>query len=163
MIEETAIVVRTSGEHAWVEAQRQSACDACAANKGCGSSMLSRLFGRKVARMKTLNAAQAREGDAVIVAMNEAAFLKGSILVSLDPLQAKLGAAVLGQGLAAQLDIASAEALAIVFGVGGFAIAGILVRRHLQRMTRETRFQPVVVRRVEATGGLPLRHAGMQH
>ena len=85
MLEETAIVISTRGEHAWVEAQRQSTCGACAANKGCGTSMLSKLFGRKVARMKALNVAHATAGDAVIVAMNEATFLKGSFMVYMVP------------------------------------------------------------------------------
>ena len=63
MIEETAIVVKCEGKFAWVEAQRQTTCGNCAASKGCGTSVLAKVVGKKAARMRALNPIEAQLGD----------------------------------------------------------------------------------------------------
>ena len=50
MIAENAQVVGFEGNDIWVETQRKTACGQCAANKGCGTAVLSKVLGNKRSR-----------------------------------------------------------------------------------------------------------------
>lgn len=147
MIEETAKVVKCEGEFAWVEAQRQTTCGSCAANKGCGTSVLAKIVGKKVSRMKAINQARAQEGDTVIVGMKEAALLKGSLAVYMLPLVFMLVFAVTGKVVAAQMEW-QIEPLVILFAVIGLLTAGLWLRGFTHRIQYDKDYQPVVLRRL---------------
>ncbi len=147
MIEETATVVKCEGEFAWVEAQRQSTCGNCAANKGCGTSVLAKVVGKKVARMKAINKANAHVGDSVIVGMNEAALVKGSLAVYLLPLIFMMLFAITGNVVAVQLEWKS-EWVVILFAVIGLVTAGFWLRGFTRRIQYDGVYQPVILRRL---------------
>lgn len=150
MIEETAIVTKCDGEFAWVEAQRQSTCSSCGANKACGTGVLSKVVGRKISRMKALNPIDARPGETVVVGLNEAALLKGSLAVYLMPLLFMLAFAVTGKLLAAQM-LWSGEAPVVLFAVIGLGVAAIWLRRFTRRIEQDRRYQAVLLRRAAPT------------
>ncbi len=54
MITENAIVVSIDNNQTWIETQRKSVCGQCAANKGCGTSVLSKVIGNKFSKMKVI-------------------------------------------------------------------------------------------------------------
>ena len=147
MIEETATVVKCEGEFAWVEAQRQSTCGNCAANKGCGTSVLAKVVGKKVARMKAINKVNAHVGDSVIVGMNEAALVKGSLAVYLLPLIFMMLFAITGNVVAVQMEWKS-EWVVILFAVIGLVTAGLWLRGFTRRIQHDSDFQPVILRRL---------------
>ena len=147
MIEETATVVKCEGEFAWVEAQRQTTCGNCAANKGCGTSVLAKVIGKKVSRMKAINQAQARVGDTVIVGMKEAALVKGSLAVYMIPLVFMLLFAVTGNVVAAQMAWQT-ELVVILFAILGLLTAGLWLRGFTHRIEHDNEYQPVVLRRL---------------
>ena len=149
MIEETATVVKTEGKIAWVEAQRQTTCGSCAARKGCGTSVLAKVVGKKAAHMRAINPIEAQVGDTVIVGLNEAALLKGSLAVYLLPLLFMLLFAVTGQVVARQM-LWQSEPVVILFAVAGLLVAGIWLRRFTRRIQHDTIYQPVILRRVPA-------------
>jgi sigma-E factor negative regulatory protein RseC len=146
MIEETAIVVKCEGEFAWVEAQRQSACSSCSANKACGTGVLSKMVGRKVSRMKALNRADARVGDTVVIGLNEAALIKGSLAVYLMPLLFMISFAVTGRLVAAQM-LWPDETVVILFALAGLGMAAVWLRRFTSRIQHDDRYQAVILRR----------------
>ena len=147
MIEETATVVKCEGEFAWVEAQRQTTCGNCAANKGCGTSVLAKVVGKKVARMKAINKADAHVGDTVIVGMNEAALVKGSLAVYLLPLIFMMLFAVTGNVVAVQMAWQT-EPVVILFAMIGLVTAGLWLRGFTRRIQHDNEYQPVVLRRL---------------
>ena len=147
MIEETATVVKCEGEFAWVEAQRQTTCGNCAANKGCGTSVLAKVVGKKAARMRAINPIEAQVGDTVIVGMNEAALLKGSLAVYLFPLLFMMLFAITGNVVARQMHW-QAEPVVILFAVAGLLVAGIWLRRFTRRIQYDNVYQPVILRRL---------------
>ena len=147
MIEETATVVERSDGFAWVETQRGSTCSACSANKGCGTGALSRVLGQRTARMRVLNPIDAQIGDRVVVGMQEAALLRGSLAVYLAPLLAMLMLAMVGHGLAGQWGLRDPEPLTIVSGIIGLALGGAWLRRFTARIHDDERYQPVILRR----------------
>ncbi|MDH3949169.1 MAG: SoxR reducing system RseC family protein [Gammaproteobacteria bacterium] len=147
MIEETATVVKCEGEFAWVEAQRKTTCGNCAANKGCGTSVLAKVIGKKVSRIKAINKAQAREGDTVIVGMNEAALVKGSLAVYMIPLVFMMLFAVTGNVVAVQMAWQT-EPVVILFAMIGMVTAGLWLRGFTRRIQHNNDYQPVVLRRL---------------
>lgn len=157
MIEETGIVVAREGEFAWVEAQRGSVCGACSVSKGCGTSALARLLPNRSARTRALNSAQADVGEHVVLGLNEGALLQGSVAVYLVPLLSLVGFAVLGETLAGQWLIGS-EAWTIGFGALGFLAGGFWLRGFTRRITRDPRYQPVVLRRSAAASAPAVIH-----
>jgi sigma-E factor negative regulatory protein RseC len=157
MIEEEARVTATEGDFAWVEKERRAACDGCAVNKGCGTAVLSKVLGRRRARVRALNAAGARVGDEVVIGIREQALVQGSVLVYAVPLLALLVGAALG----AQLGGGS-EGLSVLLGMGGLGLSLLWVHRYAtRRLSRDTRYQPVILRRV-GQAAFPVRTANEQ-
>ena len=145
MIEETANVVRAEQDDVWVEVQRQSACGQCAANKGCGTAVLQQVMGNKRTQVRVLSDIPVNVGDAVIVGMEEAAFLKGSFAIYLVPLILMFIFGVLGETLAQQLAISAANATSIVFAGVGFAVGFFWLRWFNRNISRNKNYQPVIL------------------
>lgn len=150
MIEQTAVVVKLDGEFAWVQAERESSCGNCAVKAGCGTAVLSRVIGNKVARMRAINTVQARVGDTVTIGLKEAAMLKGSVAVYLVPLLFMLLFAISGKVIAGQMQV-SAEAMSILFGIAGLVTGGLWLRRFTHRIRDDDRYQPVILRKRSKT------------
>lgn len=150
MIEETAKVVAVEEGFVWVEAQRQSTCGSCAVRKGCGTTALAQVLGRRRARVRALNQHAVEVGDTVAIGIAEQALVRGSIIVYLVPLAAMLSGALLGEawGGAGEAAVVAGGAIGLVMGFWG-------LRRYTRRMLRDPRFQPVVLR-VLRGGGEPL-------
>ena len=149
MIETEAYVVghpdpEAASDWIYVEAARRAACDACSVKSGCGTSVLSKVLGRRSTRILARNAAGARVGDQVIVGVDEAAYLRGSLLLYGAPLLSAGLAALAMRLLAGPGD--GPEALAALVGLAG----GLL-------WTRKTRWLPgveaVALRRLPAPTG----------
>jgi len=118
MICEQGKVVAIEDGKAFVEVIQQSSCQACSANKACGTKVIKGLFQAKRHYLKLSFAHLAESpkiGDAVEIEINESALLLSSLMVYILPLigmlsgalafdalwQAALGdiAAILGAGL----------------------------------------------------------------
>lgn len=150
MIEETAIVTKCEGDFAWVEAQRKTACGQCQVNKGCGTSVLARVVGNKVSRMRALNPVNARQGDSVIIGLHESALLAGSIALYLVPLVSLLLFAITGKVIAEQMMIESVEAVSILFAIIGMLISIAWLKLFSRRVAKDSRYQPVILKRLPA-------------
>lgn len=159
MIEQIAVVVKVDGDFAWVQAERQSTCGNCAARSGCGTSVLSKVIGTKIARMRAINKPQAQVGDTVVVGLSEAAMLKGSVVVYLLPLLLMFLFAITGNVIATQIHVTS-EVMSIGFAVAGLAIGGGLLQRFNRRIQSNEQYQPVVLKKVMPVGRveLPVPH-----
>ena len=89
MIEESGLVVNTvddDNRYVWVQTQRKSACGSCSAKSGCGTQLLSKVFGQKLNRVKVLNSCNAKPGDQVLIGLEDEAILKGSFALYFVPL-----------------------------------------------------------------------------
>ena len=143
MIEETAKIVELEGEFAWVETQRQSACGACAVNKGCGTATIAKVLGKKRTRIRAINRLNAKLGDEVIIGIQEQALVRGSIAVYAVPLVLLLIGGMFGEWLGQGSD---SEWLAIFFGLLGLG-AGFLWLAHFSRKARtSSSYQPEILR-----------------
>ncbi len=146
MIEEAAVVVEAGVGYAWVETRRRSACGACSASDGCGTAMLAQVWGDRRVRVRALSTLPLQPGDAVIVGLAEGALLRGSLLVYLLPLVLLVAGALLGQAAFA----GAGEEPVILSGAVGLGLGFLAARVVSRRLRSDTRFQPVVMRRLDA-------------
>jgi sigma-E factor negative regulatory protein RseC len=145
MIEESAQVVSVEGEHAWVETERRSSCSSCSA-KGCGTGALSKVLGAKTQQIKVRNPVGAAAGDAVIVGIDEAIFLKGSLFVYILPLLLMLAGGLFGEMIAPQWG-SSGEGLSLLFGLLGLGGGLFWLRRFNRNVENDPRYTAVILRR----------------
>lgn len=147
MIEQTAVVIRTDGQYALVEAQRQSSCGSCNAKQGCGTGMLENSLGRRAMRMTALNQCDAHIGEEVVVAVPEKGFIKSAVFTYFLPLLLMLAGAVLAQ----QLDLSRAgvneDFAALAGAVVGFVLALLLLRHYSKKIEKDPHLHPVIIRK----------------
>lgn len=158
MIEATGQIESLDGDHAWVATQRQSSCGSCSVSKGCGTSTVAKLFGDRLHRVYARNEVNAREGDSVVVGISEATLVKGSLMLYLLPLLALMAGGLLGELMAGQMGL-NGELGALFMAVLGFIISLLWLKRYSGRLSKDERYQAVVLRRVESAGlgGKPIQ------
>ena len=140
MIEEQATVTAVDDGYAWVQTSRSTACDSCAAQKGCGTSAIGKVIGRQYTEVRALNRCNASIGDTVIVGLAEDMLLKSSLAVYLVPLLLMLAGAMTGELLLG-------GSFAAVAGCGAGLVAGFAwIQWFSARIARNERFQPTVLR-----------------
>ncbi|MCB1757149.1 MAG: SoxR reducing system RseC family protein [Gammaproteobacteria bacterium] len=149
MIEKTATVIRLEGQLAVLTVARQSACDSCSANKGCGTSVLAKLFGRS-AEFRAYNKIDAVPGQTVTVAIPEAVLVKTSLMMYLLPLVLMLVFAIVGQAAGSSSGLS--ELLSVLFGIAGFAAGIGLFRIFAGRLQADVDNLPVLTRQSTPIG-----------
>jgi len=146
MITEKAIVVAIKNNETWIETQRQSACGQCSANKGCGTSVLSKVLGNKLSKMKAINPIHAQVGDEVTVGLNESSLLKGAFMTYLLPLLFLFIFALFAQFISATFSVENAELVTIIFSVLGFYLGLQKLKSFSKSISDDERFQPVIIK-----------------
>jgi sigma-E factor negative regulatory protein RseC len=146
MLEEEGVVLAVSGDMAEVLATKKSACGGCAARSGCGTSLVESLFPQRSRAFHARNEAAAKEGDLVIIGLDESALQIASLLVYLVPLLGLITGAIGGSWLGTQPAGGYAEAFSILGGVGGFFLSLLLVRRYSDVLSRTDACQARVLR-----------------
>ncbi|MDO6461156.1 SoxR reducing system RseC family protein [Granulosicoccaceae sp. 1_MG-2023] len=126
MMEKTAQVVSVDGERAVLSMQRQSACGACQARKGCGSAALGSVFDRQESLL-ALNRVGAVAGDYVRIGIDDSILVGSAVRMYLLPLVLMIVCAVITAGLFGGSDLAAAP------GALAGLLAGFLLARHHSR------------------------------
>ena len=153
MIEEQAQVVEIIGSQLVLQAQTQSACGSCSASKGCGTSVLSKVIGRKFTRFQVENCIDAKVGDTVVVGISEDALLTGSMVMYIIPILGMLVFALLANAsLVSHVEYRDLSIAAS--GIMGLVLGSLLSRWYFQRQSSRQRFAPVVLRKIIGHGKL---------
>ncbi len=147
MITENATVVSIENNQTWIETQRKSVCGQCSANKGCGTSVLSKVIGNKFSRMKAINKINAQVGDKVVVALNEKSLLKGAFMTYLLPLLYLFLFAIIGQFVSDELEFQSGEVVVIAFAVLGFYLGMRKLKIFSSSISENENYQPVILKK----------------
>jgi len=153
VIEEQAQVVEVLGSQLVLQAQTQSACGSCSASKGCGTSVLSKVIGRKFTRFQAENNIGAEVGDTVVVGISEDALLTGSLVMYIIPIMGMLVFSLIAnvylEAVADYRDLAIATA-----GIMGLVFGSMMSRWYFLRQGSRQRFTPVVLRKIIGHGKL---------
>lgn len=150
MIEEHARVVEVQGDIAWVETQRKGSCGTCSASTGCGTATLSKVVGRRRARVQVLNRIGAGVGEEVMIGIPERVLLKGSFAVYAVPLLAMLVSAWIGVAVAGAAQELK-ELLSTLFGLGGLAAGFVWLKGYAGKIGQDALYQPIILRRTGFT------------
>lgn len=126
MITEAGKVVAVSGEHAWVQTIRTSACQSCSARNGCGQKLLATATGGRANQVRVVNSVNASVGQDVTLGIDESALLGASLLVYALPLLLMVAASMAGHQLSGGNDFAS------MIGAAAGLASGFYISRKLQ-------------------------------
>lgn len=141
MITETGRVVALEADHLWVETIRQSTCNSCAVQKGCGHSLLNKVKSGQSHHLKIpltdIPASSFAVDDEVEISIPEQMLAVGALVVYMLPLiMMLLGASLVSQWW--EGDIAA------LFGaVTGFAAGLLLVKIHSLKAQGRVHVRPV--------------------
>ena len=148
MIKETGKVVAVEAGGVWVETIQQSACNTCAAEKGCGQRLLAKATGKTTA-IKVLPGDYGLKNvdvdDQVVIGIPEKVIVNGTLLTYFLPLLLM----VLGVVFVSKF---SGSDVIVAFGaLAGLVAGGLLVRLHsyLNRTNHEV--QPILLGSVSST------------
>ena len=147
MIEEQAQVIEMKGDILFLQAQTQSACGSCSANKGCGTSLLAKVVGRKFTHFQAENNVNAKVGDIVVVGLAEDALLKGSMVMYIIPILAMLVFALLADYLLAS-DALYRDLMIAATAMMGLVWGSLLSKWYFARESSVRIFAPVVLRKI---------------
>ncbi len=144
MITESGRVVAIESDCLWVETIRQSTCNSCSAQKGCGHGMLNKMGGGRPHHLRVLLrdklASDFAIGDEVDLSIAEQVLVSSALIVYLLPLiSLLLGAMVASYGWPGS-DLASFGG-AIVGFITGFA----MVKYHALASRNNLALQPVII------------------
>lgn len=136
MIEDIGRIVRITGDKAFVEVERTSAC------AQCGLQEVEELAGEKPIFV-ALNKANADVGDMVKVRVQSVAYIKASMYIYGIPVLLLVIGAVLGVYLAEKLN-KSSDAMSALFGICGLIIGILFLFLFRKRVTKKE-YMPVIV------------------
>ncbi len=149
MIEETATVIRTAKDVAWVQTRRKTACNGCSLNKGCGVSALDKLLGDRNTTLKTIDPLSSRPGDEVVIGLEEKALLKGSVAVYIVPLLAMILSAIAGSTMVAPWLGLPPEGSSILLALLGLLAGYGWVATFSRSIKYNPDYQPVILRKTD--------------
>jgi sigma-E factor negative regulatory protein RseC len=140
MLEQNAIVLKTEGGKAWVEARESGACGSCGSG-GCATRRLADLLGRRERAFPVENILDARTGDQVIIGIPSGALWRSAFRLYGMPLMLMLMGALFGQYFGGDMVAAAG------------AIGGLLTSCLLYRVWQGASiWQPVMLRNADRNG-----------
>jgi sigma-E factor negative regulatory protein RseC len=147
MITQTAMVMDVHDETASVQVIRESTCGQCSVQKGCGTSVFSRILGNKFSRLTVLNPVNAQQGDVVILGLQESVLIKSTLLMYLFPLLMMFGGAVLVVMLNNFLGFSLGQGWVIASSFLSLILAFVYINRVSRGHQNDRRYQPVILRK----------------
>lgn len=137
MIEDIGKVVRVSGDKAFIEVERSSAC------AQCGLQEVEELVAGGKVVFEALNMAKANIGDKVKVRVESAAYMKASVFIYGIPVLLLIMGAVLGVYFAGKFN-KSTDIMSALFGMCGL-IVGIIILFLFRKKGTKKEYIPVIV------------------
>lgn len=139
MIVETGVVVAVESDSLWVETIQKTACEACIAQKGCGTRVLSKLTG-KTNRIRVLAGGMSLQGielgQDVDITIPEDVIVNAALLVYLLPICTAVFASwLVGSG---------GDLSSICGALFGLFFGGLAVNWHSRKTKDDLRVNPVL-------------------
>ena len=156
MIEEQATVIKCDEQYVWVATQRKSSCGHCSVKNGCGTHVLSKVLGNKLAEVRCLNSRRTAlaKGDKVVIGLKESSLLSGSLLIYFLPLVIMIASGGLAVAAARLWWPEAVDLLSIIASIAGL-FAGLYFARYYTRRAADSdarqntsRFEPVIIRKL---------------
>lgn len=158
MIQEYGYVVKTDEQFAWVHTERKSTCGQCAAQKGCGTNVFSKVLGNKHTELKAINTANAEIGDTVVLGLRESVLLKSAFIMYMLPLMLMFIFAFLTQVFFNAFGREVSQLWIGMFAVAGLSL-GFAYARHFAKIHQtDANYHPVVLRKSTLAEQISITH-----
>lgn len=148
MIKETGRVVAVEDAAIWVETIRQSTCQSCSVQKGCGHGILANLSAGRQHHVRALpgqfNLVDIQIDDQVEISIPERLLVMGALTVYLLPLLSLLAGAVLATYWLPEA-LLNTDAVGFIGAAVGFCLGLFGVKCHSRLHRDDDRLQPVVI------------------
>ncbi|MEH6556456.1 MAG: SoxR reducing system RseC family protein [Oceanicoccus sp.] len=143
MMKETGRIVAIETDCLWVETIRQTTCNNCSAQKGCGHGILGKIGSGKSHYVRVLlgdaPAAQFSVNDDIDIAIPESSLVAGAMIVYLVPILTMLAAAIaISRWLPGDFWVFSGSVAGFLVGLGVVRLHAIVNRNNMN-------YQPVVL------------------
>ncbi len=141
MLIEPGRVVAVEEDCLWVETIQRSTCGSCAAEKGCGQSLIARWGGQTSYLRVLLDGRDPNHysaGDDIEIGVPEEIVARGSLFVYLLPLVLLVAVSGLGH------QMIGSEMAAALGALIGFVLGAAIVRWHAWLTRFDGRLQPVI-------------------
>lgn len=147
MIEDIATVIKVDGENVVVESVRKSACSGCGAKDGCGTNVLATLFDKtsENPRLTLKNTVGAKEGEKVVIGVDERVVIKSSFFVYIVPVLSMIFFASIGVIIAKHIGLTSDNS-SMILGIFGLLLGFGWLFLYSKRLATEKQYQPVLLR-----------------
>ncbi len=142
MLQETGRIIDIEANALWVETMRHSTCNACAAKKGCGQRLLSKITGQSMQLRVLVNPEDINRyqiGGHVVLGIPEGVVVKASLFVYLLPLLLMMVFSGFAHTLAAN------EAVSVLSGLAGLLLGGLCIHFHSNYCKNDSTLQPIVL------------------
>ena len=146
MIEEDARVVSVEDGFASVETARGSSCSSCAAESGCGTSVVAKLLGERTSRLRVFDRIGVEVGDRVVIGIADSVLTRASVLAYLLPLLALMLTVFAAQAAGAE------DAVVALVGILGLALGLLAAGRLTEGASARERYRPVLLHRLDPHG-----------
>lgn len=160
MIEEQATVVNNEGKYVWVNTQRQSSCGHCSVKNACGTQVLSKVLGNKIAYVRCLNSIEQsankeaeyytplKEGDRVVIGLEESALLGGSFLMYLLPLIIMIVFGAIAVYIAKLWWPEGTDLFAVIASFSGLFLGLYFSHQFAQSHSIKNQFEPKIIKKL---------------
>lgn len=145
MIEEYAIVTKSTGSLATLEIERRTACGLCGQKRGCGNATWGKMLGHDSHDFTAENQINAQIGDSVVVGIDEQAVLNSAFFLYIVPLGALLVCTLLADYFFDnQFYVMIGAVLGLVLGF--LWVKGHLIGHDQSGMAYSKKYQAVILR-----------------
>jgi len=145
MMEEYAIVTKSTGTTATLEVERRTACGLCGQKRGCGNATWGKMLGHNSHDFIAENQINAQVGDSVVVGIDEKAVLGSVFYLYVVPLISLLiGTLAADYLFKNQFYVFLSAALALVLGF--LWVKGHLIAHGKSGVVFSKKYQAVVLR-----------------
>ena len=143
MMKETGRIAAIEPDCLWVETIRQTTCNSCSAQKGCGHGILGKIGSGKSHYVRVLLGDSSAEefvvDDDIDIVIPESSLVAGAMVVYLVPIITMLAAAItVSQWQSGDFWVFSGSVVGFIAGLG-------LVRWHALNNRNNKNYQPVVL------------------
>jgi sigma-E factor negative regulatory protein RseC len=145
MIEQTALVTATKDDIAYVEVHRQSTCGQCSVQKGCGTSVFSKVLGNKFSELTVLNPVHAEKGDVVILGLHESVLIKTALLMYMFPLIMMFVGAISVVIIEQWLNLNLGQGWVILASFISLLAAFLYIKKISRKHMKNGKYQPVIL------------------
>jgi len=145
MIKQIAVVTRVENDVAYVKTVRESTCGQCGVQKGCGTSVFSKVLGNKFSELTALSTIKVEEGDVVMLGLRESVLISSALKMYLFPLLMMFAGALVMTFISELFDLALAQGWVILSSFTWLALAFGYIKHTSRQHEGDSKYQPVIL------------------